>query len=226
MQLASELELSKGTVHGLLRTLQLVGYVEQDPDTSKYQLGAALLPMGSLYLSGNKLRALALNWSDSLAARTQQTVRIGTLHDQQVLIVHHVLAPDDSFQTLDVGSLLPAHATALGKVLLAGNPLVLSDVIGLGPQSFTDATICNPQRLLQELSEIAERNWAADIGELQAERASIAAPITDDLDHTVGAIGIFGSCDRLLAAGRPREQLVTYVCDAAQEVSRQLRSAR
>ena len=78
--------------------------------------------MGSSYLDGNELRARALNWSDALAARTQEAVRIGTLHDSQVLIVHHVFRPDDTFQTLDVGSLLPAHATALGKILLAHHP--------------------------------------------------------------------------------------------------------
>ena len=81
VDLAGELGLSKGTVHGLLRTLQHVGFVEQDPDTGKYQLGAALLHMGSSYLDGNELRTRALNWSDSLAARTHEAVRIGTLHD-------------------------------------------------------------------------------------------------------------------------------------------------
>ena len=137
VELAGELGLAKGTVHGLLRTLQLVGYVEQDPNTSKYQLGAALLHMGSIYLDDNELRARALNWSDSLAAHTQAAVRIGTLHERQVLIVHHVFSPDDGFQALDVGSLLPAHATALGKMLLAHNASALSEVIDLGLQSFT-----------------------------------------------------------------------------------------
>jgi DNA-binding IclR family transcriptional regulator len=225
-ELAGELRLPRGTVHGLLRTLLLVGYVEQDPDTSKYQLGAALLHMGSLYLDGNKLRARALNWSDALAKRTQEAVRIGTLHDQQVLIVHHVFAPDDSFQTLDVGSLLPAHATALGKVLLARNPSALSEVIRLGLQSFSDATISDPRRLDRELRQIAERDWAAEIGELQAERVSIAAPITDNINRTVGAIGISGSRERLLAAGQPRGQLVACVRDAARAVSRELGAIR
>ena len=81
VDLAGELGLSKGTVHGLLRTLQHVGFVEQDPDTGKYKLGAALLHMGSSYLDGNELRTRALNWSDSLAARSREAVRIGTLHD-------------------------------------------------------------------------------------------------------------------------------------------------
>ena len=79
--------------------------------------------MGSSYLDGNELRTRALNWSDSLATRTQEAVRIGILHEEQVLIVHHVFRPDNSLQTLDVGALLPAHATALGKVLLAHQSL-------------------------------------------------------------------------------------------------------
>jgi DNA-binding IclR family transcriptional regulator len=225
-QLAGQLGLPKGTVHGLLRTLQLVGYVEQDPDTSKYQLGAALLHMGSLYLDGNELRSRALNWSDSLATRTQTSVRIGTLHDRQVLIVHHVLSPEDSFQTLDVGSLLPAHATALGKVLMARNRFALSEVAHLDLPSFTDATICEPERLEHELRQIAERGWAAEIGELWPERVSIAAPITDHTNHTVGAIGIFGSRKRLLAAGQPRGELVARVRDAGRAVSSELGAIR
>jgi DNA-binding IclR family transcriptional regulator len=54
-ELAGELELPKGTVHGILRTLQFVGYVEQDRESGKYQLGPALLHMGSSYLDGNEL---------------------------------------------------------------------------------------------------------------------------------------------------------------------------
>ena len=220
--LSGELELPKGTVHGLLRTLQKVGYVEQDPETAKYQLGAALLHMGSTYLDSNELRTRALNWSDALAARTSEAVRIGTLHDRQVLVVHHVFRPDDSLQALDVGSLLPAHATALGKVLLAHHPFALAEVIREGLESFTDATICDPDRLERELASIAQRGWAAEIGELRAGRVSIAAAITDRTGHNVGAIGIVGSPERLLAARQPRGELVDRVRDAAQAVSREL----
>ena len=176
VDLAGELGLAKGTVHGLLRTLQHVGFVEQDAETGKYQLGAALLHMGSSYLDGNELRTRALNWSDSLAGRAQEAVRIGTLHDSQVLIVHHVFRPDDSLQTLDVGSLLPAHATALGKVLLAYHPYVADELVKQGLASFTDATICDGERLERELQRIRERGWASEIGELTPAQVSLAAP--------------------------------------------------
>ena len=91
VDIAGEMGLPKGTVHGLLRTLQSVGFVEQDEDSGKYKLGAALLHMGSSYLDGNELRTRALNWSDALATRTREAVRIGTLHEEQVLVVHHVV---------------------------------------------------------------------------------------------------------------------------------------
>ena len=222
VDIAGELGLPKGTVHGLLRTLQHVGFVEQDADSGKYQLGAALLHMGSSYLDGNELRTRALNWSDSLAARTHESVRIGTLHEGQVLIVHHVFRPDDSLQTLDVGSLLPAHATALGKVLLAHQPYAVGELTKAGLTAFTDATITEPERLERELKRVRERGWAADIGELHAGQVSCAAPIIDRRGLVVGAMGIFGPPDRLLAARQPRHDLVSHVREAARAVSREL----
>ncbi|MGH2871496.1 MAG: IclR family transcriptional regulator [Solirubrobacteraceae bacterium] len=222
VDISGELGLSKGTVHGLLRTLQHVGFVEQDPETAKYRLGAALLHMGSSYLDGNELRTRALNWSDSLAARTQEAVRIGTLHDRQVLIVHHVFRPDDSYQTLDVGSLLPAHATALGKVLLAHHPYVAAELVRDGLAAYTEQTICDPERLERELERVRERGWAADFGELAPSQVSLAAPIMDRRGLTVGAMAIFGPPERLLASHAPRGELLTYVREAARSVSREL----
>jgi DNA-binding IclR family transcriptional regulator len=222
VDLAGELGLSKGTVHGLLRTLQQVGFVEQDEETGKYQLGAALLHMGSVYLDGNELRSRALHWSDALAARTGEAVRIGMLHELQVLIVHHVFRPDNSLQALDVGSLLPVHATALGKVLLAHHPSALVEVSREGVRPFTDATICDVERLERELGRISERGWAAEIGELHQGQVSIAAPIIDRAGRNVGAIGIFGSPERLLVARQPRGELVAHVREAARAVSREL----
>jgi DNA-binding IclR family transcriptional regulator len=222
VDIAGELGLSKGTVHGLLRTLQQEGFIEQDSESGKYQLGAALLHMGSSYLDGNELRTRALNWSDSLATRTKEAVRIGTLHESQVLIVHHVFRPDDSLQTLDVGSLLPAHATALGKILLADHPYLATELAKSGLDAFTDATLTDPERLERELGRVRAQGWASDIGELVPGQVSYAAPIIDRRGVTVGAMGIFGPPERLLAARQPRGDLLAYVREGARAVSREL----
>ena len=222
VDIAGELGLPKGTVHGLLRTLQVVGFIEQDAESGKYQLGAALLHMGSSYLDGNELRTRALNWSDSLASRTQEAVRIGTLHELQVLVVHHVFRPDNSLQSLDVGSLLPAHATALGKVLLAHHPYIAAELTKSEMVAYTDSTITDAERLERELTRVRSQGWGADIGELNPGQVSYAAPILDRRGATVGAVGIFGPPERLLAARQPRGDLLAHVREAARAVSREL----
>jgi DNA-binding IclR family transcriptional regulator len=221
-QIAGELDLPKGTVHGILRTLTGVGFVEQDAESGKYQLGAALLHMGSSYLDGNELRARALNWSDSLAARSGESVRIGTLHDTKVLVVHHVFRPDDSRQALEVGALLPAHATAMGKVLLASNRYAAAELGHTALPGYTGATVTDPAALAGELRQAHERGWAADVEELVSGVVSIAAPVLDRRGTTVGAIGISGPVERLCADDEPRSELVSYVREAARSISRDL----
>jgi DNA-binding IclR family transcriptional regulator len=222
VQLAGELGLPKGTVHGILRTLAQVGFVEQDPETGKYQLGAALLHMGSSYLDGNELRTRALNWSDSLATRSGESVRIGTLHESRVLVVHHVFRPDDSRQALEVGALMPAHATALGKVLLAANRYAAAELAAEGLPQFTPSTLTEWEALAEHLADVVERGWADDHEELVAGEVSIAAPIEDRRGVVVGAIGISGPVERLREDGEVRSDLVSYVREAARSISRDL----
>jgi DNA-binding IclR family transcriptional regulator len=219
--MAGQLGLPKGTVHGILRTLQSVGFVEQDHDSGKYQLGAALLHIGSSYLDANELRTRALNWADSLATQSSESVRIGTLHDRQVLIVHHVFRPDDSRQALDVGSLVPLHATALGKALLAHHRYLLVDLENR-LASFTPSTITDKDELERELDEVQDRGWAGERGELYPGVAAIAAPIEDRRGLIAGAISLSGPVDRLCEDSLPRSDLVGYVMEAARTVSREL----
>ena len=222
VEIAGQLGLPKTTVHGILKTLRDVGFVEQDQESGKYQLGAALLHMGSSYLDGNELRTRALNWSDSLASRSHESVRIGTLHEGRVLIVHHVFRPDDSLQVLDVGTLLPAHATALGKALLADSPYAAEELAAGGLDRFTPATVTDPGALRTQLQTTRERGWAAEIEELVAGEVSYAAAIKDRRGVLVGAIGISGPVERLLKGGEPSTELISYVREAARSVSRDL----
>ena len=221
VEMAGQLGLPKGTVHGILRTLQSVGFVEQDHDSGKYQLGAALLHIGSSYLDANELRTRALNWADSLATQSSESVRIGTLHDRQVLIVHHVFRPDDSRQALDVGSLVPLHATALGKALLAHHRYLLADLEN-PLASFAAATITDKDELERELDKVQGRGWASEREELYPGVASIAAPIEDRRGLIAGAISVSGPVERLCEDSLPRPDLVGYVMEAARTVSREL----
>ncbi|MEU6671697.1 IclR family transcriptional regulator [Streptomyces sp. NPDC046727] len=225
-EVAASLGLAKGTAHGILRTLQHVDFVEQDAATGKYQLGAALLHLGTSYLDVNELRSRSLNWADALAARSGEAVRLGTPLEGSVLIVHHVFRPDDTFQTLDVGALLPLHASSLGKVLLAyGTATVEPAQKPL--EAYTRHTLVDPERLARALTEVREVGWAAEIQEMSMGEAGIAAPIRGHGGLVVGAIGLSGPVERLCdSQGHPRPSLVTLIREAARAISRDLGAAR
>src|SRR3954467_2443484 len=126
-ELATRLELAVPTVHGLLQTLQANGFVEQDRDSRKYQLGAGLLQLGNSYLDLNELRGRSLVHAERLAARADAAVRVGVMHGPSVIVVHHVFRPDATLQILEVGPQLPVHASALGKAILAHAPATAID---------------------------------------------------------------------------------------------------
>lgn len=220
LEIARALDLPKGTAHGIVRTLQDVGFVEQDKTSGKYQLGAALLHLGTSYLDVNELRSRSINWADPLAARSGEAVRIGTLMDNKVLVVHHVFRPDDTLQTLDVGTLLPPHASALGKVLLAYDARggAYRDL-----EPYTRRTLATSRALARALTAIREAGWGSDIEEMTVGEAGIAAPIRGYGGLVVGAIGVSGPVERVCDAhGLPRTALVTQVREAARAVSRDL----
>ncbi|MGW4064037.1 IclR family transcriptional regulator [Amycolatopsis sp. NPDC004747] len=221
-EIAESLELAKGTAHGILRTLQGVGFVEQDRDTGKYQLGAALLHLGTSYLDVNELRSRAINWADALAARSGEAVRIGAPLEGRVLVVHHVFRPDDSLQTLDVGTLLPLHATALGKVLLAYDTTLKAT-----PEPYTRRTLVTQTAIKRACAKVREAGWAAENGEMIAGEAGIAAPIRGHGGIVVGAIGVSGAAERICEPdGAPSPRLLAQVRDAARAVSRDLGASR
>jgi DNA-binding IclR family transcriptional regulator len=221
-EIAESLELAKGTAHGILRTLQGVGFVEQDHDTGKYQLGATLLHLGTSYLDVNELRSRAINWADALASRSGEAVRIGSPLEGRVLVVHHVFRPDDSLQTLDVGTLLPLHATSLGKVLLAYDTTLKAT-----PDSYTRRTLVTQSAIKRECAKVREAGWAAENGEMISGEAGIAAPIRGHGGIVVGAIGVSGAVERICEHdGGPNPKLLGHVRDAARAVSRDLGASR
>ena len=158
-EIADRLGLTRPTVHGLLQTLQAHGFVEQDRDSDKYQLGAGLLQLGNSYLDLNELRARALVHSERLATRADAAVRVGVMHGANVVVVHHVFRPDTTLQILEVGAELPLHASALGKAMLAFLPAdSVTDLLAEPLPRLTSRTL-SPRALREQLQEVRERGF-------------------------------------------------------------------
>ncbi|MRH90845.1 helix-turn-helix domain-containing protein [Nocardia sp. SYP-A9097] len=226
-EIAAALGLAKPTAHGILKTLQGVGFVEQDPATGKYQLGSALGELGAGYLDANELRSRAINRADALAARSGESVRIATRVDGAVKVVHHVFRPDNTSQALEVGEVLPPYATALGKVLLAYDSELAATVKDGDLPALTHRTIVDRPALGRALTEVRRTGWAGEIGEYRSTEAGIAAPIRSRGGLVVGALGITGPVDHLCDGQLHfRPALIGQVRDAAQAVSRDLGGAQ
>jgi DNA-binding IclR family transcriptional regulator len=220
--LGNALGLAKTTVHGILRTLHQVGFVEQDHTGAHYHLSDAFGRLGESYLDPNELRSRAINWADSLASRSGEVVRVGRLVEGKVVVVHHVFRPDDSDQDLDVGTTLPPHATALGKAVLAFDTSGAARPHKL--ESYTTRTITDPARLADELAAVRARGWAGEFEEHTVELAGIAAPIRGLGGLVVGAVGLAGRVERICDSRlRHRADLVSMVRATAEAIGRDLR---
>jgi DNA-binding IclR family transcriptional regulator len=221
-ELSQRLGLAKTTVHGLLRTLQVHGLVEQRADSDKYQLGPELLQLSHRYLDLNELRARSLAWADRLANRTGESVRVGALHAGHILIVHHVFRPDTSLQILEVGELLPIHATALGKAVLAHLPDdVRDDMLEDGLPRLTGHTLTTVAELRFECAATRERGYAVEREEAVLGDVGVAAAIFDRGGQPIGAVGVIAPRERLPDTGSEQEA-AAGVMEAARGISREL----
>jgi DNA-binding IclR family transcriptional regulator len=220
-ELAQRLDLAPGTVHGLLQALQAHGFVEQDRNSGKYQLGAGLLQLGNTYLDLNELRARSLVAAERLAQRADAAVRVGVMHGSSVIVVHHVFRPDETLQILEVGAQLPVHASALGKAILAYAPAaVVEDLMTEPLAKLTSRTLSAPQ-LRAQFAGIRKRGVARERDEAILGESSLAAPIFDHGGHAVGAVGVVGDTERIVPRS-PAKGLVAAVAEAASAISREL----
>lgn len=218
--LSERVGLAKGTVHGLLRTLRAHGLVEQDAESGKYQLGPALVQLSNKYLELSEIRSRSLAWSELLAVRANEAVRVGSPHGRGVLVVHHVFRPDSSLQVLEVGAVLPIHASALGKAILAYLPAPERDAVLAEDLPRLTGHTLPASGLRHDLKLVAGRRFAVEREEAILGEAAIAAPLFDRPGDVVGAVGITGPNERLLERGR--DDLPDLVIEAARGISRDL----
>jgi len=188
--LATSLNLPPSTVHGIVKSLRAHGLVAKERGGQRYMLGPTLLRLSNVYLDTLDVRARAMRWTQDLSRRTGHSVRLGAPHFTDVLVIHHNLRPDDSQQMLETGVAIPAHASAMGKVLLAYDQGFQRSVFGEPLRSLTGDTITDVARLALELPAIAERGAAMEADEAVLGESSVAAPIADARGDIVAAVAL------------------------------------
>ena len=160
-ELARALGIPKSSMSGILRTMVRRGWVEADETGTRFALGLRALQVGASYVDGDDVVARFAGTLDALAAEFGETVHLGRLAGTAVTY----LAKRESVHPLRlysaIGRRLPAHATALGKALLARRDDVV-ERLSFPLPALTAHTITSASTLHEELAAIRERGWAAD----------------------------------------------------------------
>jgi DNA-binding IclR family transcriptional regulator len=185
--IAARAGLPPSTVHGIVRTLLAHGMVVQERDSGRYRLGPATLRLGNVYLDTLELRARVAPWAAELARRTGCAVRTGVLLLGEVVVVVHEPRPDGTRQMPEVGIVIPAHACALGKALLAHDPAAAAAIT---LRSMTGGTVTDRAALDAELAEVRRTGLAVEVEEAVLGEYGLAAPLADDVGDVVGALGL------------------------------------
>jgi IclR family transcriptional regulator, pca regulon regulatory protein len=190
-ELADELGMSRSTAHRYASTLVELGYLEQDSGR-RYRLTPRAADLGLAAMRSLELRTCAHPLLAELRIHTGRTVSIGILDGSEVVLLDRLRGWRRGLHEIDLrrgpGSRVPAHCTAIGKVLLAHLPDSRQSRVlkGLTLSRNGPNCITTMPALHDELERVRTEGLAVDEEELIAGLCSIAVPVRD-LNGRVGA---------------------------------------
>jgi IclR family acetate operon transcriptional repressor len=225
-ELAERLGLHKSTVHRFMVNLDAAGLVERNPRTGRYRLGLRIFELGGLVMQQMNLWDEALPFLEGLVHDTGETGHLAVLDGGEAIYIERVEARRALRVPSAIGRGYPAHATNLGKVLLADLPRerVEAIVAERGLAAYTPQTITDLPRLEAELDHIRALGYAVDNEEYDEGLRCIGAPVRDHSGHVVAALGIGGPVTRITPDRV--DELAELVMTAARGLSRRLGAHR
>ena len=191
--LANRLEMGKSTVHGITAALEDLGAIIRDSNTKRYTLGVTLFELGRAAYVRIDLKDVARPAMETLMAKTQESVYLGVRNGDRITILDIVESWQDLKISSPVGASIPLFAGAAGKVLLAAmNPEDAAQLVHAnGLPQYTDRTIIDAERYIQELDIVRQQGYASDDEEFIAGVRAVAAPIAIQ-DQLLSAIWVVG----------------------------------
>jgi DNA-binding IclR family transcriptional regulator len=188
---ARAIGLPKSTATNLLDTLADVGLVRRDGDG--YSLGVKLIELGAAAAERLDMRSIARPVLRDLSLLRIGTSNLAILQGHDVLYIEKVNNPNHVIQIATrIGGTAPAHATALGKVLVAALPPDAQRQ-WLDEHRFdavTPHTITSVTAFKRALRFAAEHGYALDDEEQNLRTVCVAAPVRDHTGETVAAISL------------------------------------
>jgi DNA-binding IclR family transcriptional regulator len=205
----------RASVFRMLQTLEQAGCIERCGDGPVYRLGVAVLRLGFEYLASLELTQHGLPIIEDLRNQTGYSAHLAIRDQRDVVLVAKAPSRSAVFQSIQVGARLPAHATALGRVLLASlKPAELAALYaGLSLGRYTASTPATVEALQVAIEADVARGYSISHGSFEAGISTIAAPVLNDKRCVCAAVSITVPSSRIETAAIP--PLVAHVRLAA-----------
>ena len=221
--LARDLGLPRSTTYHLLAVLVREGFVVHLPEERRYALGVNAFDLGGAFSRQVPLARLARPVLARLVDAVGHSAHLTVLHGREALYVVEERAPGRPPLVTDVGVRLPAQLTASGRAVLAASPAAQVRALFPDAGAFVDRHGSGPaslSALRRLLTDVRQRGYAVEDGEVTPGLASVAAAVHDHAGRAVAGVAITFAVDDVPAAGRPA--LAVAVRSAADELSRRI----
>ena len=195
------LGLPKSSAHRLLAALGRRGLVEKD-GSGRYRPGIGLVALGLGSLEREPIVAAARPVLEAEADALGETVFLVAARGGRLLVLDKAEGSGFLRAAPRVGTSVPVHATAVGKLYLAfGGDAVSADG---ALEAFSDETITEPQALLDEIAGVRQRGYASQTDEWIPGMSVVAAPVLTaqrGVDHLHGALAVATATPRMQELG-------------------------
>jgi DNA-binding IclR family transcriptional regulator len=219
--IAREMGISKARAHRHLRALMQHGYVLQDAESERYEIGIKLLALGEAVRGRFDVLTATRPEMGRLRDETGQTVTVSALIENSVVVLELLQGKTLVEFGIRPGSALDFHASAHGLVALAfGPPHLLEQVLARPLKAWTSATLTDPAKLRAKIDKVRQQGWATAADQLLVGVNALAAPIFDYRNEWRGTVAIVGSTQFIGAA--PSARQLAHVVGTAAEASRRL----
>lgn len=210
--------LTRATARRFLLTLIELGYVRADGRL--FALTPRVLELGFSYLSGLGLPEIVAPHLEQLSRRLNESASASVLDGGDIVYIARVPARRIMTVSITVGTRFPAHATSMGRVLLAGLDDGQFDqyLESISRETLTANTVTDAAALRRTVDDVRRQGWALVDQELEQGLRSIAAPLHGAHGRVVAAINVStststASLERIAGDYRPA------VLEAAAEIS-------
>jgi DNA-binding IclR family transcriptional regulator len=183
----------KSTIHNIVTTFELTGFLEKDLATSKYKLGTKILQLSNNLYASHDLRRIVRPYLEKFSNYSRETVFLATMSEGEVVYIDSIYPIGVNPGRSVIGEKAPLYCTGVGKALLAH--LAETTIEKLLEQElvpFTPNTIIEPQLLRAELKQIRNLGFAIDNMEHEYGIKCIAVPIKNIKGKVIASVSVSG----------------------------------